>query len=88
MKYLVTALCWGSMAFADMQPPAIQQIPRNFRFDKMAVFNHSYIVITESVLGAQNQILHDPDCRCMKFTEEMIAKVIQEVMRLKDLEKK
>jgi hypothetical protein len=68
-----------------MQPtPQLPQ--RSYRFDKLIAFNHTFVAINENILGAQVQIIHDPDCKCKKFTEEQIAKVIQEVIRLKDME--
>ena len=85
MKYLFLIFLATLTLNAELKADTV--IPRSFHFDKIMVFNHSYIVINETILGAQNQIIHDPDCRCMKFTEEQIAKVVQEVIRLKDNQK-
>lgn len=71
---------------ADMQcAPLLPQ--KHFRFDKLVVFSHSYVLITENTPGAQTQAFHDPDCGCTNLKEEQIAKIIQEVIRLKDNQK-
>lgn len=85
MNFLFLSLLALSSLAADIQPQPLGV--RTYRFDKVVAFSHSYIIITENVLGAQNQVIHDPDCHCIRFTEEQIAKVVTEVIRLKDNQK-
>lgn len=85
MKFFYIILLLSSVLCAETKPEDL--IQKTYRYDKIMVYNHTYIVISEEILGAQNQVLHDPDCRCRRFTEEQIAKVVQEVIRLKDNQK-
>lgn len=85
MKFFYLILFMSTILYAETKPEDI--IQKIYRYDKIMVYNHTYIVISEDILGAQSQIVHDPDCRCRRFTEEQIAKVVQEVIRLKDNQK-
>ena len=85
MKYILAAMFLISNAFA--QQNVHPQITKTFRYDKVMILNHNYIIVSENFLGAQSYLKHDPDCHCKRFTEEMVAKVIAEVLRLKDNQK-
>jgi hypothetical protein len=55
---------------------------KTFKWYKVEALGHSYIVFYEDVTSNNLQVKHDPSCQCRKFTEEQIAKVIAEVLRL------
>jgi len=86
MKFLTLAILSFSTLLSDMLPPVGGQ--KSFRFDKVQFNNHFYVVISENVFGAQSHVEHDPDCPCMRrLTEEQIAKIIREVIKLKENQK-